>query len=108
MILKGDAGDEHPGQELRQVAHQYKCGFLITPGNSLIPQHEQAQKSAPADGGVHKGADGGAGAVIKILKIVENGADIQHPLIPAGGIGMLGVDAGVIGEHEALVFKDNV
>lgn len=107
MVFKGQTADEHPGHELSQIAHQEEARDFIPPEKGGIAQNKEAQEAAPAEGGVQKGADRRAAAVIKVFQIVENGADIQDPLVPAGGIGVFGDDVGVIMEHKSLIVQNN-
>ena len=88
MIGEGQPRDEHPGQQLRQIADQQEGRPPVPPEQRLVTQHEQAQQPAPAEHRVQEGGDADPAPVGEILQIVQDGPDVQQPLIPAGGIGV--------------------
>lgn len=49
MVLKRDAGDEQPRDELRKIAEEDKACTAVAAEDRRIDQHEQAQQAAPAE-----------------------------------------------------------
>ena len=47
MVLKRDACDKHPRDELRKIAEEDKACTAVAAEDRRIDQHEQAQQAAP-------------------------------------------------------------
>ena len=54
MVLKRDACDEQPRDELRQIAEEDKPSAAVTPEGRRIDQHKEAQQAAPAERGIEE------------------------------------------------------
>ena len=104
MVGEGDAADEEPGHQLSQVADDDEQGPGAPPPHRLHGAGEDGQQAAPADHRVDEGGKAGGVPRHRVVHIVEDGPDVEEPLIPAGGVGVGIGDAAVVGEHILLVF----
>jgi len=109
VIFEGGALNEHPGHQLGKIADENKAGPPVAAEQGQVYHGENGQQPAPANHGIDPGAEAGhALSVGSIAEIIQYGPDVQHPLIPAGGIGMGGLHAQVVAHHELLVSDNDV
>ena len=108
MVFKGGAGNKDPREQLRKIADDDKRRGFVAAENRKISADADCREPCPAKHGIEKRAEGGAGAAAVILKVVQYRPFVDEPLIPAGGVGVLRVNPGVVGEHEVLILQDDI
>ena len=52
MVLKRDACDKHPRDELRKIAEEDKACTAVAAEDRRIAQHKEAQQATPAERGI--------------------------------------------------------
>ena len=109
VIGKGQARDQHPGQQLSQVAYHDEGRPAVTVPEGKDGVGDDGQQARPAEDGVQEGAESALGrAVGEVLEVVEYGPGVHQPLVPAGGVGVSAHEVGVVFPHVDLVVPDDV
>ena len=54
MVLKRDACDKHPRDELRKIAEEDKACTAVAAEDRRIDQHKEAQQATPAERGIEE------------------------------------------------------
>ena len=111
VIGKQGAANGQPGQELRENGDEDEQSPSTLAADGLDEHGEEGQQARPGHQGIVKGGKQtldplGVGQIQ--VPIVQNGPGVKNPLVPAGLVGVGGVDALVVGEHELLVAPHHI
>ena len=108
MIGEQDAPDGQPGHKLGQDGDEDKQPPAAFAAHRLDGHGEKGRQPGPGHQGVIEGGEKALHSRHVQVAVIQNGPPVENPLIPVGRVGVGGVDALVVGEHEVLVFQHGV